>query len=438
MNISIFGLGYVGAVSLACLARNGHRVIGVDVDPAKLRLIAEGKSPVIEEGMLELISEVVRRGSVKVTLDAREAVLASDLSMICVATPAAQNGSQDRRAVLTLTEQLGSVLAEKPGYHLLVYRSTLAPGTMEETLIPLLEQTSGKKEGVDFEVCFQPEFTREGKSIQDFDHPPFTVVGTRSARAADMLREIFGQLPCHFRVTTIRTAEMVKYCCNNFHALKIVFANEVGRLCEAVGCDPLEVMSLFCLDTQLNVSPAYLKPGFAFGGSCLPKDLRGILHMAKMHDTELPMLGSLLPSNRIHIQHAANKILNSGKRKIGMIGLSFKSGTDDLRESPLVLLAEYLLGKGLQLSIYDPEVQLSALIGANRSYIEGVIPHLGNLMTPTCEQVVECADLVVLGILDPAILACLRTHLRPNQILLDLVRVPDRQAIAAQYHGLCW
>jgi GDP-mannose 6-dehydrogenase len=438
LKISIFGLGYVGTVSLACLARNGHSLIGVDIDPLKLELIAAGKSPVIEEGLSELIAQVVAAGKVAVMHDTRRAVLESDLSMICVPTPSAPNGSQDQSAVIGLSRELAGALAEKDGYHVFVYRSTVVPGTLTETLLPILEQRSGKRHGVDFDVCFQPEFTREGNSIHDFDHPPFTLIGTDSARAEALLRQIFDGLPAEFYVCAIRTAEVVKYCCNNFHALKITFANEVGRLCEALGCDPFEVMSMVCRDTQLNISPAYLKPGFAFGGSCLPKDLRATLYMAKSRDAKLPLLASLLPSNQIHIQHAVDKILASGKRKIGLIGLSFKSGTDDLRESPLVILAETLLGKGMQLAIYDPEVQLASLLGSNRKYIQQTIPHITGLMAKDCDEVIRSADLVVAGIWGPKIMDCLRANLRPDQILLDLVGLPERGTLTCEYHGICW
>ena len=438
MRISIFGLGYVGTVSFACLARKGHWVIGVEIDPGKIRIISSGKSPVIEEGISELVAKAVSSEQATVTQDTRRAVLETEISMICVATPAAPNGSQDQEAVLSLTEKLGAALAEKQGYHLFVYRSTLVPGTVEQTLRPMLEQYSGKKHGVDFDVCFQPEFTREGSSIRDFEAPPFTIVGTDSSRAARKMREVFGHLPCDFIVTSTRTAEMVKYCCNDFHALKITFANEIGRLCEALGCDPLEVMSLVCRDTQLNISPDYLRPGFAFGGSCLPKDLRATLHMAKMFDTELPMLAALLPSNRAHVQHAIDKILASRKRKIGMIGLSFKTGTDDLRESPLVLLAEQLIGKGMELAIYDQDVSMAALIGANRDYIQRTIPHLGALLNESCAHVIQSAELVVLGIDNPSVMDCLRSSLRPDQILLDLVRIPHPRSLPCQYHGICW
>jgi GDP-mannose 6-dehydrogenase len=438
VNISVFGLGYVGAVSLACLARDGHRVIGVDIDAAKLDLIRRGKTPVVEEGMVELMEAVAASGRVRVTDDAREAVLESDLSLICVGTPSAPNGSQDQSAILRLTKSLGAALREKSTPHVFVYRSTLVPGTVEEVLRPLLEGQSGKRDGDGFHVCFQPEFLREGSSIADYDHPPFTIVGASHPYPVERLKALFGHLPCEFHATSIRAAEMVKYSCNNFHALKITFANETARLCEALGVDPFEVMDLVCRDTQLNISRAYLKPGFAFGGSCLPKDLRATLHMAKMRDVELPMLGGILPSNRTHIDHAIAKIMASGKRRVGLIGLSFKAGTDDLRESPLVLLAEHLIGKGLSLQVYDPEVQLSRLLGANRRFIEEHLPHIGSLMRSSLEAVVADAEVLVVGAAYDRLAEALARHVQEGQLVLDLTGALRKLALKGTVLGLCW
>lgn len=438
MNISIFGLGYVGAVSLACLARDGHRVIGVDVDPAKLALIGEGKTPVVEEGMVDLMREVVASGRVSVTEDVMSAVANSELSLICVGTPSASNGSQDQSAMLRLAHDLGRAIRDKAQRHVFVFRSTLVPGSVEEVLRPIIEQESGKRDGVDFDVCFQPEFLREGSSIKDYDRPPFTIVGANANYPADQLRALFGRLPCEFYATSIRSAEMVKYCCNNFHALKITFANETARLCEALGVDPFEVMDLVCRDTQLNISKAYLKPGFAFGGSCLPKDLRATMYLAKMRDVELPMMGGILASNRAHVEHAIGKVLATGKRRIGMIGLSFKTGTDDLRESPLVLIAEQFIGKGLSLAIYDPEVHLSRLLGANRRFIEQHIPHLGDLLTADLDKIVADSDVLIVGMSDQATLAKLRGMVRPEQVVIDLINIGDRSGFGADVKGLCW
>lgn len=438
MRISIFGLGYVGAVSLACLARDGHSVIGVDIDKAKLELISSGKTPVVEEGMVDLMANVAASGRVSVTTDVIQAVKDSDLSLICVGTPSAANGSQDQTAILNLSRDLGRAMRDKANGHVFVFRSTLVPGTVEDVLRPIIEQESGKKDGTGFHVCFQPEFLREGTSIRDYDKPPFTIVGANSEVPVARLRELFGHLPCKIHATSIRAAEMVKYCCNNFHALKITFANETARLCEALQVDPFEVMGLVCQDRQLNISPAYLKPGFAYGGSCLPKDLRATLHMSKMRDVDLPMHAGIVQSNRVHIDHAINKVLSSGKRRIGMIGLSFKTGTDDLRESPLVLLAEHFIGKGLELQVYDPEVHLSRLLGANRRFIEQHIPHIDSLIHGDIEAVIGKSDALVVGLSDAATFEALKRLVREDQLVLDLVNISQREALRGQVLGLCW
>jgi GDP-mannose 6-dehydrogenase len=438
MNISIFGLGYVGAVSLACLAREGHRVIGVDVDDSKLALIREGKTPVVEEGMVELMAKVAASGRVVVTGDAAAAVRDSEVSLICVGTPSAANGSQDQGAVLRLARELGAALKSIDRAHTFVFRSTLVPGTVEDVLRPIIEEASGKTEGRDFHVCFQPEFLREGSSIRDYDHPPFTIVGANGEFAPAVLRRLFGHLPCDFHVTSVRAAEMVKYCCNNFHALKITFANETARLCDALGVDPFQVMDLVCRDTQLNISKAYLKPGFAFGGSCLPKDLRATMYLAKQKDVDLPMHGAILSSNRAHLDLAISKVLATGKRRIGLIGLAFKSGTDDLRESAMVYLAEHLIGKGMSLLVYDPEVHLSSLLGANRRFIETHVPHIGALIRSDLAEVVANSDTLVLGLGDKKTVEALRGCVRPDQAVIDLVNVGDRASLPGGYTGLAW
>ncbi len=442
MKISIFGLGYVGAVSLACLARDGHQVIGVDIDQTKLDLIKAGTTPIIEEGMVDLMASVAASGRVSVTTDVHQAVLDSELSLICVGTPSAPNGSQDQGAVLRLAQDLGRAIADKAARgaapHVLVFRSTLVPGTVEETIKPIIEAESGTRDGEGFHLCFQPEFLREGSSIRDYDKPPFTIIGANHEDAAARLQELFGHLPCKFIRTSVRAAEMMKYCCNNFHALKITFANETARLCDALGVDPFEVMNLVCQDTQLNISTAYLKPGFAFGGSCLPKDLRATSYLAKTRDVDLPMLNGILQSNRRHVELAIDKVLQVGSRKIGMLGLSFKTGTDDLRESPLVTLAEQLIGKGVQLSIFDPDVQLSRLLGANRRFIETQLPHIGDLLNPDIDKVIDEADVLVVGVSNPVIFDALASRTRPEQTVIDLVNLPNAQAIAARVEGLCW
>jgi GDP-mannose 6-dehydrogenase len=438
MNISIFGLGYVGAVSLACLARDGHHVIGVDIDRSKLELIAAGKTPVVEEGMIDLMAQVAASGRVSVTHEVARAVLESDISLVCVGTPSAHNGSQDQDALRRIAQQLGSALRAKADGHVVVFRSTVIPGTVEETLGPILERESGKKAGSGFHLCFQPEFLREGSSIRDYDRPPFTIVGASSSAGAQALRDLFGHLPCQFVATSIRAAETVKYCCNNFHALKITFANETARLCEALGVDAFEVMDLVCRDTQLNVSRAYLRPGFAFGGSCLPKDLRATMYLAKTRDVELPMLSAILPSNRVHLDLAVQKVLHTGRRRVGLLGLAFKAGTDDLRESPQVLLAEQLIGKGLGLLVYDPNVHLSNLLGSNRAFIERHLPHIGALIRSDLAEVVANSEVLVTSMNDAATLDALAQLLTPEHVVLDLVGIPARERLPGRHVGLCW
>ena len=438
MKISIFGLGYVGAVSLACLARDGHEVTGVDIDATKLKLIGAGKSPIIEHGILELMEEVVASGRVGVTNNAVEAIENTELSFVCVGTPSLPNGDQNLNAMVGLTEQVGEALKSKATRHTIVIRSTVQPGTVQNTVIPLLEKHSGKKAGEDFSVCFQPEFLREGSSIKDYDNPPMTVVGSEDDVATGQLKDLFGELPCDFIQTDIRTAETLKYACNTFHALKISFANEIGRICQALGSDSHKVMNLLCEDKQLNISPAYLRPGFAFGGSCLPKDLRALLYMAKRDDVDVPMLSALLPSNRIHVEHALDMVLQRGERSIGVIGLSFKSGTDDLRESPMVDLVESMIGKGLKLKIYDPEVRVSQLIGANKKYIDEAIPHIGELMCESIEEAMENAGTVIVGLQGDDIMSELTRLSKPEQFILDLVGIKDRDKLRGEFQGACW
>jgi GDP-mannose 6-dehydrogenase len=436
--ISVFGLGYVGAVSMACLARDGHQVIGVDIDPVKLDLIRSRKSPILEEGIQELMRDVVESGRVTVTNDAAQALRDSDVSFVCVGTPSAANGSQDLNAILRLAEQLGDALRSKRTFHTIVIRSTVQPGTVEEKIEPILERTSGKKSGVDFGICFQPEFLREGSSIRDYDHPPYTIVGGNCEAAVNAVREIFQHLEARFLVTNIRVAEALKMSCNAFHALKITFANEIGRVSQALGIDSHEVMRLVCADHRLNISPAYLKPGFAFGGSCLPKDLRALTNIARQNDIELPMLSSLLVSNRVHIDLAVDKILKLGRPKVGMLGLSFKTGTDDLRESPLVLVAKRLIGEGCEVRIFDPEVQLSRLLGANRSYIEANIPHLSSLLSASMAEMLDPSEVILVGLQQTALNDALQARLRPDHYVIDLVNLPNRDLLRCRYEGICW
>ncbi len=384
------------------------------------------------------MSQVAASGRVNVTTDVNDAVEQSDLSFICVGTPSGTNGSQDLTAVLRLAEQLGTALGKKLGFHTLVLRSTVQPGTLEEKVAPILEQHSGKRAGQDFGVCFQPEFLREGTSIKDYDNPPFTIIGSNSERSTALIHGLFGHLPCEFLSTQVRTAEMLKMACNAFHALKISFANEIGRIAQSITVDSHEVMRLLCKDTRLNIAPAYLRPGFAFGGSCLPKDLRALTHIAKAHDVNTPLLSSLLASNRVHIDHAVDQVLRSGARTVGMLGLAFKTGTDDLRESPLVIVAKRLIGEGVQLRIYDPQVNLSRLLGANRRYIEESIPHIGSMMSTSMAHMLEGAQAVLVGIYNSELGEQFRAALQPHQRVIDLVNMPDREGLENPYVGVCW
>jgi GDP-mannose 6-dehydrogenase len=438
MNISILGLGYVGAVSLACLARDGHHVIGVDIDRSKLDLIRQGRSPIIEAGMQELMQAVVSSGRVQVTDDPTFAVHHSDLSFVCVGTPSLPNASQDLRALERLSVQLGTALRSKTGYHVIVVRSTVLPGTVDERIGPILEAHSGKTRGRDFGLCMQPEFLREGSSIQDYDNPPLKVVGSDSDQAVALVQAVFAHLPGRFNVCSIRTAEMLKYACNAFHALKITFANEMGRLCQALNIESHQVMDLVCQDTQLNISPTYLRPGFAYGGSCLPKDLRALRHLASRRDVLVPVLEQIERSNQVHIDHAVDMVLASGLRSVGMLGLSFKSGTDDLRESPLVAMAERFIGKGLRLLIHDPEVSIARLVGTNRRYIEETIPHISSLMCEDAERLVVESQVLVVALRTASVVTALETRTRPEQFILDLANLPFHDRIRGTYRGICW
>jgi GDP-mannose 6-dehydrogenase len=437
MRISIFGLGYVGAVSLACLARDGHRVVGVDVSQEKLDLIKSGRSPVVEEGIQELMRQAVDSGRVEVTQDAELAIQSTELSFICVGTPSSPRGSQDLTAVLRVGESIGRALRGKRDFHTIVVRSTVEPGTVDEKFRPVVEQFSGKRSGVDFSLAFQPEFLREGSSIADYDKPPFTVCGADSERAVAALRSLFGHLPCEFIETDVRTAEGLKMACNAFHALKITFSNEIGRASQALGIDGRKLMALLCKDTNLNISSAYLRPGFAFGGSCLPKDLRALNYISRAHDVDTPMLAAVLASNQLHVKHVVDRIRAEPRATIGMVGLAFKAGTDDLRESPLVELAEQLVGKGYSLRIFDPHVNVARLIGANKAYIEATVPHFEAMLADSIEQVLDC-PIVVVGQAGAAVRALFEKRQPANQLIIDLVGMSDSASLQCRYWGVCW
>lgn len=435
--ISVFGLGYVGTVLYGCLARDGHLVIGVDVDPQKLNLLQSGSAPVIEEGVEELCAKAYACGRATVTSDAQTAVQGSDISFVCVGTPSLPNGNQDLTAIKRVCEQIGRSIRDKDSFHVVVIRSTVVPGTVENIITPILEKESGKSIGHGIGICFQPEFLREGSSIKDYDSPPFTVIGGDSENSIGLVAELFSHLPAEVIRTDLKSAEMLKYCCNAFHALKITFANEVGRISHALGVDAKVVMEMVCSDTQLNISKAYLKPGFAFGGSCLPKDLKGLMYVAKEYDVEAPLLNSLLPSNTLHIEGAINKILGFGRKKVGLAGLSFKAGTDDLRESPSVRLAESLIGKGLELHVYDPQVKFSQLVGANKNFIEKTVPHIGALLTDDFESFYKETQVLVIVHYYPEIIEQIYNDCNDNKIIFDLTGKIDRGKVKGTFIELC-
>lgn len=434
MNLSVFGLGYVGCVSAACFAKEGHNVFGVDVSPGKVEMINSGRSPIVESGIGDLINEVVSSKRLRATTSAEEAVIASDASLICVGTPSNQNGSLDLRYITRVCEEIAAGLKNKTTKHVIIIRSTMLPGTIESVVIPTLKEHAG--EDGNFDVCINPEFLREGTSLKDFYAPPFTLIGADTEDSANLVRELYQSIDAPVYVTSTKTAEMVKYVCNCFHALKVGFANEIGNICKALGVDSHNVMDIFCKDTKLNLSPYYLKPGFAFGGSCLPKDLRALNYKAKQLDVEVPVLTSILPSNKHQIERAVEMILNTQSKKVGIFGFSFKAGTDDLRESPMVILIETLIGKGIQLNIYDRDVSLARLVGANKDYIEGQIPHISQLMRNSIDEIVDFADVLVIGNRSPEF-EQLKNKRRDGQVIIDLVRMFNDQSDQS-YQGICW
>jgi GDP-mannose 6-dehydrogenase len=436
VKISVFGLGYVGAVSAGCLAKEGHEIIGVDPNPTKVKLINQGQAPIVEKGIGELIETAVKNGLLKATTHAAEAVRQTDLSLICVGTPSQLNGALDLKYVRHVCEEIGTVI-KGLNHHIVVARSTMLPGTMSGLVIPVLEEYSGKKAGVDFGVCNNPEFLREGTAVYDFYHPPKTVIGETDTKSGDILASLYKDLPGPMIRTDVATAEMVKYTDNVWHALKVGFANEIGNICKAVGLDGHKVMDIFCQDTKLNLSSYYMKPGFAFGGSCLPKDVRALTYKGRMLDLSLPILNSILPSNEEQIAKGLKMIIDKGHKKVGILGFSFKAGTDDLRESPMVEIIERLLGKGYDLRIYDKNVNIAKLMGANKDYILNHIPHISKHMVETMDEVLAFAETVVIGngaeefqtVLD---------NLKSQQVVVDLVRIVKDKRSQEQYDGICW
>ncbi|MFV0317272.1 MAG: nucleotide sugar dehydrogenase [Microthrixaceae bacterium] len=437
MRISVFGLGYVGTVSAACLARDGHSVIGVDPNRTKVDLINSGLSPIIETDIDDLIARTATSGHLRATDDVAEAVGATDMSLICVGTPSNPNGSLDLSFVERVCEQIGQALAANDGFHVVVNRSTTLPGTVHDVVIPTLEKSSGLAAGVDFGVCNNPEFLREGSAVYDFDNPPKTVIGEIDERSGDLLAEIYSHLDAPLIRVPVEVAEMVKYTDNVFHALKVSFANEIGNVCKELGVDSHVVMDIFCQDRKLNLSPYYLKPGFAFGGSCLPKDVRALSYKARSLDLDSPIIEGIMSSNQNQVERGIQMITAPGKRRIGILGFAFKAGTDDLRESPLVNVIETLIGKGYELKLYDRSVTMAALTGANKDYILNRIPHISRLMVDSISEVTDFAEVLVVGNGSPEFLPALES-LRDDVHVVDLVRILADEAQPANYQGICW
>jgi len=437
MKISIFGMGYVGAVSAGCLANDGHEVIGVDPNQTKVDLINRGQTPIVEKDIGEMVALGVRNKLLRATTNVQEAVFSSDVSLICVGTPSQLNGNLDLSFVRRVCEEIGTAIGEKTGFHVVVARSTMLPGSMRSVVIPTLEQYSGKIAGKDFGVCNNPEFLREGTAVYDYYNPPKTVIGETDVTAGDMLVKLYEKMDAPMLRTDIETAEMVKYTDNNWHAVKVAFANEIGNLSKALGIDGHKVMEIFCKDTKLNLSPYYMKPGFAFGGSCLPKDVRALTYKAKSLDLNLPLLNSLMPSNQLQIQKGLDMVTAYGKRRVGILGFAFKAGTDDLRESPLVEVIESLIGKGYEMKLYDRNVSLAALTGANRDYILNHIPHISKLMVDKMEDVLDFAEVLVIGNGAPEFSNILE-QIKPGQIVVDLVRIVSNKSETGRYDGICW
>jgi len=437
VKISVFGLGYVGTVSAGCFARDGHEVIGVDPVRTKVDLINAGQTPIIEAEIGEIIAEAAESGRLRATDDTLRAICETDLSFVCVGTPSQINGNLDLTHIRRVCEQIGQALKTKSARHTVVIRSTILPGTMRRVVIPVLEEYSEKRAGVDFGVCSNPEFLREGSAVKDFNSPPKTVIGELDKGSGDLVASLYKTLDSPLIRTEIEIAEMIKYIDNCWHALKIGFANEIGNLCKALSIDAHEAMEIFCQDKKLNISPAYLTPGFAFGGSCLPKDLRALAYEAKMHDLQLPILSAILPSNELQIAKGLQLITERKHRRIGVLGFSFKAGTDDLRESPMIEVIERLIGKGYDLRIYDKNVNLASLVGANRDFILNRIPHISRLMVNGIDGVLDHAQTVVIGNRDPEFHGVLE-RLHDGQHLVDFVRITDRRSKNGKYDGICW
>ncbi|MBI5837833.1 MAG: UDP-glucose/GDP-mannose dehydrogenase family protein [Candidatus Eisenbacteria bacterium] len=438
MKIAVYGLGYVGSVTSACLSKLGHEVVGVDVQQFKVDQIQSGRTPIVEKGMAELVASGVKTGHLRATTDYRDAMRNSEVSILCIGTPSAEDGSLSLDQVAKVCRSLGEVLHESPGHHLFVPRSTMLPGSCEDFLLPELERASGRTAGQGFDIAYVPEFLREGSAVYDFMEAPLTVIGVRTPTAAEPLKRLFAATSEQVEVTAVRTAEMIKYACNSWHALKVVFGNEIGNLCKAQGVDSHEVMRIFCLDHRLNISPYYLKPGFAFGGSCLPKDVRAILRRAEALRVEVPVLNSVIASNDLQVANAVKLIEKTGRKKVGILGVSFKAETDDLRESPIIRVLESLVGKGYQLWVHDENVEISRVLGANKHFLDSEVPYLESILKPRVEEVLENAEVVVVANAGQAYRG-VAGRLREDQVLIDLVHIlGPKEPRPRGYVGLSW
>lgn len=436
--VSVFGLGYVGCVTAACLADRGFDVVGVDVSQSKVDLVNAGLATIVEEGIADLVRAGHAAGRLRATTSVSEAVQATSISLVCVGTPSQPNGNLDLSYVERVCSQIGEALRNCNSRHTVVIRSTVFPGTTAKLALPALEKASGKRAGHDFGLSMNPEFLREGTSIKDFYGPPFTVIGADDEETGRAVAQLYEGIEAPLHVVATGVAEMLKYACNAYHGLKVGFANEVGNICKALGVDSHEVMRLFVQDTKLNVSKAYLMPGFAFGGSCLPKDLRAITYRARQLDVATPILSATLESNEEQVTRAFNMVMAAGHRRVGVLGLAFKEGTDDLRESPMVTLVERLIGKGIDIAIYDREVSQARLIGSNKDFIEREIPHVWTLFKPTVDDVLSHAETVIIGNGSKEFRG-LEPRLKPGHFVVDLVRAfGARRSDGQAYDGICW
>ena len=436
MKISIFGLGYVGAVSCACFAKLGHEVLGVDINQHKIDLINSGASPNVEKELAEYIAEGVEKGKIRALGDVYEAVHHTDISIVCVGTPSQLNGNIDLSYIYKVCLQIGEALKDKTTYHSVLIRSTVVPGTVQECA-DIIASTSGKKQNIDFGVGSNPEFLREGTAIYDFWNPPYTIVGTTSPKTEAQVKELYKNIEGELYALKPEESEMIKYANNNFHALKITFANEIGNICKELGVDGHQVMGIVAKDKKLNLSSYYLKPGFAFGGSCLPKDVRGLNYRAKILDVKTPLLNSLLESNEYQVQRGLQMVFETGKKKVGVLGFAFKAGTDDMRESPMITLIETLIGKGYDLSLYDSNVLLSKLMGKNKDYIIGHIPHISRLLKEDIEEVIASSEVIVIGNKSKEFKEVIK-NIPPEKIIIDLVRIDSEKTSTDNYNGICW